>query len=361
MRSWLVFLTAMVVWAAGPAVLAGITVTSDGPMVQINTAGLPGTHIREHCTLWQTGDPSAGVMVYVDSSSGKVMRRATTADGGLTWTAGVDTGLTAPVGAASTDERNPVVRDFDQDGTLTGFFGTLQGSSAPTTATSRLFRATSTDVGVSWSGESLLGFGGADPNLGHTGTNGFIEAFETSGGGLRAYLAMNNITGTPSSATRLIESADGGANWTDLGNILIDGKNNVIGANGPVFTFVDDDDSQTKMGWLMFGESAHRGCYLMVSTDEGLSWALHTTLFTDSTVRSGDANFLSDSKVRLFYYRNTGSVPSDRQLWYEDFTLSGMSGIEPNNLLGGGAPPIAEPGTVGLIGLGLAVLVRRRR
>ena len=348
-------------WAVGATALAGITVTSDGPMAQINTAGLPGTHMREHATLWQAGDPSTGLIVYVDSSSGKVVTRATSADGGLNWTAGVDTGLTAPPGAASTDERNPVIRDFNQDGNLTGFFGTLQGSGGGSYLPDNLlFRATSTDAGASWSGESLVTFNsGAFP--GQTGMNGFVEVFKTSTPGtLRGYTAMNKIIG---SATHLVESTDGGASWTDLGTILIGGKDNVIGANGPVFTFVDDDDSQTKMGWFMFGESAHRGCYLMVSTDEGLNWGLDTTLFTDSTVRSGDANFLSDNKVRLFYYRNTGSIPSDRQLWYEDFKLGGMSHIVPNNLLGGGgpAPPIPEPGALGFVGLGVLGLVRRRR
>ena len=333
---------------------AAITVTSNGPRAQINAAGLPGTHTREHSTLWLQGDPSTGTIFFVDSSSGKVVKRATSADGGLTWTANVDTGLNAPAGAASTDERNPVVRDFNVDGNLTGFFGTTQGSGgAPYLNDRLLFRAASIDDGASWSGESMVTFStGAFPS--QTGMNGFIEVFKTSTPGkLRGYTAMNKIIG---SATYIVESTDGGATWTDLGTILIGGKNNIIGANSPVFWFTDDEDSQRKMGWFVFGESTHRGNYLVTSTDEGLNWTLHTTLFTDSSVRSGDANFLSDSQVRLFYYRNTGSVPSDRQFWYEDFTLTGMSDIVPNNLT------IPEPATMSLLALGgLAMLKRRRR
>ncbi len=163
---------------------------------------------------------------------------------------------------------------------------------------------------------------------------------------LRGYTAMNNISGSPLSATRLVESNDGGATWSDLGNILIDGKDNVVGANGPVFAFTDVDDAQTKLGWFMFGESAHRGVHLMISTDEGLTWTAHPALsFANSTIRSGDANFISDSLVRLFYYRNTGTIPSDRQLWYQDFALAGMANISPNNLFASAdtTPPIIVP------------------
>lgn len=358
----LVAITGLVALASARSGFGAITVTSQGPMAQINGGGLPGTHIREHSTLWQQNDRNTGTIFYVDSSTGLVVTRATTTDAGLTWTAGVDTGLDTPVGAASTDERNPVVRDFDLDGNLTGFFGTKQGVyGGGNDADNVLFRAASTDNGASWSGEALTTFGGP-ADLGHTGMNGFIEVFEvpSSPGTLRAYTAMNNITGSPLSATRLVESTDWGATWTDLGNILIDGKDNVIGANGPVFSFNDDGDGGAeKMGWFMFGESAHRGVHLMISTDEGLSWTAHAALsFLDATIRSGDANFLDDSTLRLFYYRNVAGSPSDRQLWYEDFTLSGMSNIMPNNLT------VPEPASLTLASMGflgcVCLAVRRR-
>jgi len=358
-------LAAMLICPMCRELLGAITVTSNAPWTQINSGGLPGTHIREHSTLWDENNANTGTMFYVDSSSGKVVTRTTTTDGGLNWTAGVDTGLTTPPGAASTDERNPVVRDFNRDGNLTGFFGTLQGSpGGPYVPNKLLFTATSADNGASWSGESLVTFNaGAFP--GQTGMNGFIEVFETSAGKLRGYTAMNKIIG---SAAHIVESTDGGATWTDLGAIVIGGKDNIIGANSPVFTFTDNDDGLTKMGWFVFGESAHRGVHLVTSTDEGQSWGLHTTLLADSSVRSGDANFLSDTQLRLFYYRNTGSSPSNRQLWYEDYTLSGMSKIVPNNLTGSGGGPtpiIPEPATIAvwaLLGLSWAALgVWRRR
>ena len=350
------------VCAASQTARATIIVTSNGAMQQIysgagNGTTEPGTHVREHGTLWDANDPTKGIIFFTQSaSSPRSIYRAETSDAGLNWTTGVDTNLANP-SPASADERNPVVRDFDSDGNFTGFFGSLQGSGGgPYVPNQLLFTAASADTGASWSGESMVTFNtGAFP--GHTGLNGFIEIFKTSSGNLRGYTAMNNITGSPSSATHIVESTDGGATWTDLGNILIDGKNNVIGANGPVFSFVDDDDGQTKMGWFMFGESAHRGVHLMISTDEGLSWAAHTALsFSDSSIRSGDANFISDNLVRLFYYRNTGSLPSDRQLWYEDFTLSGMSNLQPNNLYGAGSV-IPEPASIVLLALGgLALL-----
>ncbi len=348
----------------------GVTVVSNGAMAQINTAGLPDTTIRELSTLWEVGNPSNGVMFYAQSHANPLsIFRATTTDGGLSWTAGTDTNLNNP-GLASPDERNPVVRDFAHNGSLVGFFGTKQGvyggGYGPNDV---LFRATSSNLGQAWSGETLVTFNaGAFPT--HTGLNGFIEVFQTSGGVLRGYTAMNNITGTPSSATHLVESTDNGLTWTDLGNIGIPGSAgtyNIVGANSPVFTFTDSSDGLTKMGWFVFGEgtSANRGVNFLISTDEGLTWASGGFSFSDGTIRSGDASFISDTTVRLFYYRNTGSVPSDRQLWYEDFTLGGMSNIQPNNLYGdGGTQAIPEPLTMAGLALGigsLATYLRRRR
>jgi hypothetical protein len=341
-----------------------ITVTSQGPMAQINTGGLPGSYVRDLGTLWNDGDPQSGAIFFCQSATTPYsILRATTTDGGLTWTSGVDTNLNNP-SLASADERNPVIRDFDFNGNLTGFFGTRQGTYGGFGPNDVLFRGVSSDNGASWSGEALVSFGtGAFP--GHTGLNGFIEVFKTSTGILRGYTAMNNTNdGYPNpSGTHRVESSDGGATWADMGNISLPGPGgtlNVVSANGPVFSFQDVDSGLQKMGWFLFGEGGgNRGVNLLISSDEGLSWTSGGFSFLDATIRSGDANFLSDSAVRLFYYRNTGTVPSDRQLWYEDFTLSGMSGIQPNNLT------VPEPGTLTLLALGgltglAAVRIRRR-
>ncbi len=162
-----------------------ITVTP-GSMLQINTSGLPGTHIREFSTIWDKNDPNKGAIFFVDSIAdpAMVIRKATTTDGGLTWTVGAATGLFTPGGAADLgQQRNPVVRDFFQDGNLTGFFGTKQGVyGGGNDANNVLFRAASIDNGSSWSGESLVTFGASPQTLGHTGMNGFIEVFLTSSG-----------------------------------------------------------------------------------------------------------------------------------------------------------------------------------
>jgi len=342
---------------APAAVQAGITVTSKGPMAQLNTAGLPGTHIRDLSTIWNASNGLEGTMFFCQSATTPLsIMRATTTDGGLTWTAGVDTALANP-STASGDERNPVVRDFARNGGLTGFFGTRQGVYSD--YNNVLFRAASANNGVSWTGEALVSFGtGAFP--GHTGLNGFIEVFKTSTGILRGYVALNNLNDSPSSATHRVESSNGGATWTDMGSIAIPGPgdaNNVVGANGPVFKFTDVESDQSKMGWFLYGEgTGNRGVNLLISSDEGLSWALGGFSFLDSALRSGDARFISDSEVRLFYYRNTGTIPSDRQLWYEDFRLSGMSSIQPNNLY------VPEPATLVLLAAGgVGMLLRRKR
>ncbi|HRR87595.1 MAG TPA: sialidase family protein, partial [Phycisphaerae bacterium] len=335
--------------AAAPAGWAAITVTSNGPMQQINTAGIPGSYMREFSTIWESGNPNAGAIFYVDSASSPyTLYRASTTDGGLTWTAGQPAGLARPAGVASQNQQNPVIRDFNRDGNLTGFFGSVQGVSSglPGYPNTLHYRAVSTatpgNIGPTWSGETLISYNsGAFP--GQTGLNGFIEVFETSSGTLRGYLAGNrtvNLTST----THLVESTDGGLTWQDMGLIQIPGPGtafNTVGANGPVFWFTDDADGQRKMGWFCYGEgSNNRGVAFLISTDEGLSWTKQASIFNlvDATIRSGDANFISDDTVRLFYYRNTGSVPSDRQLWYQDFTLTGMSGIVANNLTLGAAP-----------------------
>jgi hypothetical protein len=359
MRKPTAILAGLIVVATVAVSEADITVTSQGAMTQINTAGLPGTHIRDFGTLWLENDPQSGTIFFVSSATSPFpIMRATTTDGGLTWTAGVDTDLDNP-GLASADERNPVVRDFNLDGNLTGFFGTKQGvyggGFGPNDV---LFRAASSDNGASWSGEALVPFGaGAFP--GHTGLNGFIEVFETSTGILRGYTAMNNITGSPLSATHLVESSDGGATWIDVGNIQIPGPGgafNVVSANGPVFWFDDVEIEQQRMGWFLYGEGGgNRGVNFLVSDDEGLSWTSGGFSFLDGTIRAGDALFLSDTEVRLFYYLNVGGAPSDRQLWYEDFTLSGMANIVPNNLT------IPEPATALLLCLGGLAAVTRRR
>ncbi len=352
----------------GPAARAA-TVASQGPMVQINTAGLPGTHVRDLGTLWDAANRLNGTIFFCQSATSPLsILRATTTDGGLSWSAGVDTNLANP-SAASPDERNPVVRDFDGSGALMGFFGTRQGTFGGFGPNDVLFHAASSDNGENWSGEALVSFG-ADAFPGHTGLNGFVEVFKTSAGTLRGYTAMNNLTGSPVSATHLVESGDGGATWTDVGNIQIPGPGgafNIISANSPVFWF-NDENADPKMGWFLFGEgSNNRGVTLLVSDDEGLSWTSGGFSLVDSTIRSGDALFLSDNEVRLFYYRNTGTVPSDRQLWYEDFDLTGMSEIVPNNLTGSVGQPeddIPEPATMALLGLGVAGLggyIRRRR
>lgn len=360
-----VFLVVSVAFfAASGLTPAAIVVSSLGPMQQIysgagNGTTEPGSHIREHCTLWNATDRSKGILFFAQTATSPYsIYRAETLDGGLNWTTGVDTNLVSP-SVASPEERNPVIRDFDKNGLFTGLFGTKQGVyGGGFTYNDVLFHAASTDLGASWSGEALVTFNaGAFP--GHTGLNGFVEVFKTSEGTLRGYTAMNNITGNPLSATHIVESTDGGATWTDLGNIVLGGINNVVGANGPVFSFVDTDDGQTKLGWFLFGESAYRGVHLMISTNEGLSWTAHGALsLLDGTIRSGDANFLSDSLVRLFYHRNVGTIPSDRQLWYQDFALSGMTNIQPNNLYFESQQEIIpEPASAVVVSIGLWTLV----
>jgi hypothetical protein len=329
-----------------------ITVIPSGDMVQINAGGLPATQVGESSILWQFNNPMRGTLFYVNKVDpvDPTFRifRATTTDGGKTWTPGVSTGLSNP-SAISQDERNPVVRDLHQTGILTGFFGTKQGTFPPPFGPNEiLFRAASDDNGITWPGSSLITFNsGAFP--GHTGLNGFVEVFQTSSGILRGYVAMNNINdGQPyPSATHLVESSDDGATWFDIGNIQIPGPGgffNVVGANGPVFTFKDSDNNQTKMGWFVFGDGpGNRGVRLLISSDEGLSWAPSGFVIQDSNMLSGDANFMSDSLVRLFYHRGANPDLSNQQFYYQDFTFTGMTDIQPNNIFVN-QPPTANAG-----------------
>lgn len=374
MSRWCIFSRLVVVIVVLAAVVAipttqsrGESVSSLGAMQQINSSGLPGTHVGEFCTLWEIGDPTKGLLFYANpATSPTQVFRATTTDGGKTWSSGVSAGLQNP-GSASLDVRNPVVRDFRHNGSFVGFFGTKQGvygsGYGPNDV---LFRGDSADEGQDWSGESLVLFD-SGAFAGHTGLNGFVEVFETSTGLLRAYTAMNNAVGAR--YTRLVESSDGGATWTDMGTIAVPGPgsvNNVVSANGPVFRY--SDGSQTKLGWFVFGESNNnRGVNFLVSTDEGLTWTSGGFSIQDNTIRSGDANFIDDDTVRLFYYRNvSGGSPSDRQLWYQDFDLDGFHDIQPSNLYysGGGAvipEPSAMVAIVGMAVIGLAGWLWRRR
>jgi hypothetical protein len=321
-------LVAMPAWGS-------IAVTSNGAAKQLTGSELPSTTLKEFSMLWESSNPNNGLIVYTTPSASPYYQyRSTTSTAGLNWSPGMDTGLVNPHAAPqpSADVRNAVVRDFDQNGNLVGFFGTRQGTYGGSFgANDVLFRATSSDGGVTWSDETMITFN-SGAFSGQTGINGFVEVFETTSGILRGYLAGNATLSN--TTTHLVESSDGGLTWTDKGLITIPGAgttNSVVSANSPVFWFTDLDDGILKLGWLVFGEGNGRGVNLLVSTDEGLTWTREQS-FANANIRSGDANFISDNTVRLFYYESVSSVA---QTWYEDFTITGAENIRPNNLTSG--------------------------
>jgi len=299
-----------------------------------------------------------------DPSSSDILRRATYAWDGTTVTLGA---ITSPAGFSTEVDHASILNNGG--GSLEIYF---QDTSIP--SSSALEYANSADGGNNWANQATVSYPfPTPPGIGDSGTTG--------GGGLvevgtqRRHYAQNNFgdivlftttagsSGPMTNAGRLIQknasgTAPSGAAYS-FQNQSPSGDA-VVMPTGDVLYFYTDGEgaeaTQGAVGVLLLdatglGFTDVRDNFVQVS-DAGLVAAGMTKLdeMTVSNV-SYNANQMS---FLLFLDGDSTANGGNEDIFYAPVTLTFDETV-------GGEPPIPEPGVMGLLGLGVLGLVRRKR